>query len=504
MARLFEFQSKDVLAESGVTVPEGKVCSTPDEVRDFVNELGRAVVLKTQVWFTGRAAVGGIKFAENADDAYDISGEMFGKIFNKFKVDQVLVEEKINIKKEMFASLIIDDRSRSQVLVFSEKGGSGIEEIAEKHPESIVKLALEVKTGIRNFEAFDMMRKLDLDSSQMSKIARILVKIVDAANKNEARALEINPLVITDEGEIVAVDARITIDDYAVFRHPELGIRYAREIDNPPSKLDLIAYDVEKNDYRGTFYFIQLEREISKNEKYIGFHGAGGGGSMMSMDAVRKKGFKLANFCDTSGNPPASKVYRAAKIILSQEGICGYFGSGSGVASQEQVHSARGLAKAFLEEGLNIPAVIRLGGNMEEKAVELLKSYTKELPAIVEGYTKDETADFCAERVSELIIKSSKIDKKPAGNKINKFDYSFETLTGMIKFDHDKCVTCESKVCVKECIPQILKIENEKPVLAITNLEAKKGKCIECLACELECMLNGEKGCEIELPIPGL
>src|SRR5204862_7743620 len=129
-------------------------------------------------------------------------------------------------------------------------------------------------------------------------------------------------------------------------------------------------YKVEEADHRGTFYFAQLPTEAAKTGKgVIGFHGAGGGGSMMSMDAATNAGFTLANFCDTSGNPSAAKVYLAARIILSQPGPVGYFGSGSGVASQEQYHSAYGLAKAFIELKLDIPAVIRLGGNGEDRAV---------------------------------------------------------------------------------------------------------------------------------------
>jgi succinyl-CoA synthetase beta subunit len=249
-----------------------------------------------------------------------------------------------------------------------------------------------------------------------------------------------------------------------------------------------------------------MEQDFEKGEGYIGFHGAGGGGSMMSMDAVVQKGFKLANFTDTSGNPPASKVYRAAKIILAQKNIDAYFGSGSGVASQEQFHSARGLVKAFLEENLSIPAVIRLGGNSEDKAVEILENYTRDLPAPVEGYKKDDPAEFCARRLRELVdtYKAPKGEKKEFKKTQAEQPYTFETLTGSITYDHVACVACESKICVESCIPQILKLENEVPVLAISREEAKAGKCIECLACEIECMFHGNKGAYIDLPIPGL
>src|SRR4030042_5943341 len=124
---------------------------------------------------------------------------------------------------------------------------------------------------------------------------------------------------------------------------------------------------------------------------------------MMAMDAVLNRSFKLANYGDTSGNPPASKVYRAAKVILSQPGIMGYFAAGSGVASQEQFPSARGLTKAFHEEKLDIPAVIRLGGNFEEKAIEILQTYLKDIPGVVEGYGRDDSPEFCARRLEGLV-----------------------------------------------------------------------------------------------------
>ncbi|MFQ5771738.1 MAG: hypothetical protein ACE5HX_14485, partial [bacterium] len=186
--------------------------------------------------------------------------------------------------------------------------------------------------------------------------------------------------------------------------------------------------------------------------------------------------------------------------------IDGYFGSGSGVASQEQFHSARGLVKAFREANLSIPAVIRLGGNSEEKACEILENYTKDLPAPVEGYKKDDSAEFCAERLRELVDTfdspacTQALLKRPTAVK----PYSFATLTGSITYDHTACVDCESKICIESCTPEILKLENEVPVLAIAREEAKAGKCIECLACEIECTFHGNKGAYIDLPIAGL
>src|SRR6185436_14122113 len=225
----------------------------------------------------------------------------------------------------------------------------------------------------------------------------------------EARSLEINPLVLTKHGQFVAADCRITIDDYSVARHPELKIEIAREFDHPPTALERVAYAVEQNDHRGTFYFAQLATAAAEDSKgLVGFHGAGGGGSMMSMDAIVNVGFTIANFTDTSGNPSASKVYRAARIILAQPSLVGYFGSGSGVASQEQFWSAYGLAKAFWEMQLDIPAVIRLGGTSEDRAVDILQSAGKALPATIEGYRKTDPPAKIAKRFANLVDASKK------------------------------------------------------------------------------------------------
>jgi len=352
-----------------------------------------------------------------------------------------------------------------------------------------------------------LIRRTGLKGKLQMSMGNILVSLYQVAHDFNARAAEINPIVLTKDEKLYAADCRITIDDNAVYRHPELGIEIAREFDRPPTELEMIAWQVEKNDYRGTFYFIQMEMDFKKGDGVIGFHGAGGGGSMMSMDAVLNRGYKLANFVDTSGNPPASKVYRAAKIILAQDGIDGYFASGSGVASQEQFHSARGLVKAFMEKPLTVPAVIRLGGNAEERAIGILQRAQPEIPAPVEGYGKDDSPEFCAERLHTLVQEFKPFAETPKGLKRTKPEkpYSFDTVTGgKVILDHAVCVGCESKVCIETCVPRILSLEDGVPVLNITEEEAKKGRCSECLACEIECFFEGNRGGQVVLPIPGL
>lgn len=503
MARLFEYQGKQLLKDSGVPVPRGIVADSAKGAGQAAEELGGPVVVKAQAWVTGRAAFGGIRFAESPEEAAEAASAILGLEIKGFTVQQVLIEERLQIERECYAGIIVDDSARAPLLIVSSVGGTGIEEIARDQPDAVTRAHLDYSSGLRGHQARDLLRKVGITGKDQLQLGGLLVKLWKVARKYEARAAEINPLVKTTDGKWMAADCRLTIDDYAVFRHPELGIEIAREFGRPATELEKIAYNVEEGDYRGTFYFIQLETDFERGSGVLGFHGSGGGGSMMSMDAVLDRGFKLANFCDTSGNPAASKVYRAARIILNQGPVDGYFMSGSGVASQEQFHSARGLVKAFREEWLSIPGIIRLGGNSEEKAVEIVESGTADLPAPVEGYGKNDTPAFCAERMTALLSEPVERTSPPERPKFNA-DYEFTSPTGTVRFDYEYCRGCESKICVSECIPKILKLEDGVPELAVPREDAARNKCIECLACELECFFRGGGGCRIELPIPGL
>src|SRR5262249_9657669 len=418
MARLHEYQGKAILAANGFKIPRGRAAATADEAVAAAKELVSDVVVKIQAWTTGRAGIGGVAFAKKPDDVRTHAARMLTMKVGQFPVEAVLVEEKIDINREFFLSFAIDDAVRAPIIIFAAGGGTGIEDRAA----STRRIPCDLKRGPQDSAVKEAVDSCGILPAHMNQLADSIRTLFAAERSVEARSLEINPLVLTKTGEFVAADCRLTIDDYAIARHPELGIEIAREFDHPPTALERIAYAVEQSDHRGTFYFAQLATAAPKGSKGLtGFHGAGGGGSMMSMDAIVNAGFTVANFTDTSGNPSASKVYRAARIILAQPNLVGYFGSGSGVASQEQYWSAYGLAKAFWELALDIPAVIRLGGNTEDRAVDILRRLSKLLRPPVEVYRKTDPPAFIAARFPELVTRANGIRWKPRAPRVPKF-----------------------------------------------------------------------------------
>jgi len=421
----------------------------------------------------------------------------------QFPVETVLLEEKIDIEREFFLSFAIDDAARAPMIIFDAGGGSGIEERAA----STRRIACDVNGGPLDSAVSEAVASGGLSSKPAKQLAESIQKLFAAAKSVEARSLEINPLVLTKDGQFIAADCRITIDDYAVARHPELKIEIAREFDHPPTALERVAYAVEQSDHRGTFYFAQLATAAAKNSKgLVGFHGAGGGGSMMSMDAIVNAGFTIANFTDTSGNPSASKVYRAARIILAQPDLVGYFGSGSGVASQEQYWSAYGLAKAFWELDLDIPAVIRLGGNTEDRAVDILQRMSKLLRAPIEGYRKTDTPAFIAARFSELVANGGGAKWKPRPQRMPEFVHTSSAKAYPVKGGRvwiDMARWRDIRSFVETQSSGLIVDRNDAPFITVST-EEFANKDSELLACSTESRMNGVEGFYLELEVPGL
>ena len=406
MARLFEYQGKELLKRAKVPIPEGEVATTPQEARKIAEKVGKPVAIKSQIWAGGRGKAGGIQFAQNPEEAEKVAGKLLGSEIKALTVERVLVEEKLDIDREFYAGVIIDASRevRAPVVMFSTEGGVDIEEVPS---EKIAQMNVDVLRGLRFYDALNLAIRLKVPTQLLPAIAQAILGLYATFKGYNCRTAEINPLVLTKDGKIFAADCRMSIDDSSVFRHPELGIDVARESSTPPTELDHIAWQIEEGDLRGTCYIAQMIEEI-KEPGVVGYHGIGGGGAILGVDALNRQGLKIADYADTSGNPTAAKVYRAAKVILSQAGIEGYMLGGFIVANQEQWHHAHGVVKALREDLMDkpgFPVVLLLCGNKEKESLEILREGTKDLPARVEIYGSDRVyeTEFLAKRMKALI-----------------------------------------------------------------------------------------------------
>jgi succinyl-CoA synthetase beta subunit len=409
VARLFEYQGKQLLQSVGVQVPRGGVASSPDEAGSIAAEIGKPVAVKAQIWATGRLKAGGIQFASSPQKAKALANGLLGSRIKGFQVEKVLVEERLDVEKECYAGVIVDDsyKVRAPVVVLSTEGGVDIEEIAARAPEKIGRIAVDIRRGLQSYQASNLALDLGISGPLLPHVSQAICGLYKLFRRYEARAAEINPLVVTSNGQVYAADCRVSVDDASVPRHPELGIAVPRESDSPPTELDRLAWKIEEDDYRGVSFFAQLVPEI-KEKGYIGYHAIGGGGALLAADTLTRAGLKLANFAETSGNPTASKVYRCAKVILSQPGIGGYCLMGAVISSQNQWHHAHGLVKAFREDLISrpgFPVVILLAGNKEEEALGILEEGLRDLPIRLELYGREHIhrLDFLAQRMKGLV-----------------------------------------------------------------------------------------------------
>jgi len=421
MARLYEYQGKEILKKAGITVPKGKCVISPEEARTAAQEIGKPVVVKAQVWTTGRFKAGGIKFANNPEGAEQAAEQLIGRKVKGLEVERVLVEEQLDIDREFYVGVIVSNshKVKGPILLFSAEGGSSIEEVVKRNPERVSHLNVDYLEGVSLAEIGQMIQRVSFDGKALSHeltedICSAVCTVYQAFTKYDARSIEVNPLVLTKDKRILAADCHASIDDNSVFRHPELGIELPRDMDRPPTELEKKAWKIEDGDYRGTGYFAQVSPKI-EGGGWLGFHGIGGGGAMLGASAFVARGFKIANYADTSGDPPASKIYMVIKCILSQP-IDGYVLMGACLANQEQWHHGHALVKAFREEAPKrpgFPVVLLIAGNKEKETHEIIKEGFKDLPIRWELYGRDHIydTDFIADRV-EALVKAYQEEKR--------------------------------------------------------------------------------------------
>ncbi|QGP92109.1 Succinate--CoA ligase [GDP-forming] subunit beta [Neomoorella glycerini] len=408
MAKLLEYQGKEWLRKAGIPVPVGRAASSPEEAEQIAAEIGKPVAVKAQVQAGGRGKSGAVKLVDTPAEARAAAASILGTVIKGYPVRKVLVEEKLAIAREFYVTIIVNSarNARCPMMMFSTEGGMDIESVPE---EKIFKLLISPLNGLETYDAVDMLVKAGIPNDQLMNFANVLVKLWHAYKKYDCFTLEINPLVLTANGELVAADCKMEVDNSSVYRHPEMGIEIARDFPHEPTELDRIGWGIEKTDTRGSGFVMSMGFD-EKSPGYIGYHPIGGGSAMMGMDALNKVNLKPANYADTSGNPVASKVYRVAKVVLSQPNIDGYLLGGFMMANQEQWHHAHAVVKALREvlpKKPGLPCVLLLCGNKEEESLAILREGLSNVEGAtrVEIYGREHVTDtdFIGQRLLALV-----------------------------------------------------------------------------------------------------
>jgi succinyl-CoA synthetase beta subunit len=351
---LHEYQAKDILAKYGIPVPPGKVAFTADEAKQIATEYGDLVVIKAQVHTGGRGKAGGVKLARNPEEAREKAAQILGLNIKGFITKKVLVAKGVNIAKEYYAGMILDRVTQRVVLMLSKEGGMDIEEVAATRPYALIKYPINPATGLRPFEARELVKRAGMEGN-LNKLADVLVKLYQAYVGIDASTAEINPLVITDSGEVVAADAKIVLDDNALYRHPDLTPLREFEAEHP--------LEVEASNYG--FSYVKLDGSV-------GVIGNGAGLVMYTLDLVQRTGGKAANFLDIGGGAKADIVYNALKVVLKDPDVKGVFiNIFGGITRADEV--AKGVIRAMDEGILTKPVAMRVAGTAEEEAKALLK-----------------------------------------------------------------------------------------------------------------------------------
>ncbi len=257
MAKFLEFQGKQYFKKSGIPIPEGSVAKTPEEAVEVARGIGRPVVVKAQVLVGGRGKAGGIKLAATPEEAGRMAEQILGMTIKGLVVKQVLVEEQLDVAQEFYAGLIINSAQdvRGPVLMFSPEGGMDIESVPA---DKIATLNVDVIKGLMIHDTLDMVVSMGIKGSALRPLAEVVLKLYNAFRKNDCRTLEINPLVLTRDGKVLAADCRMEADDQALFRHPEFGIKIGREFLKEPTDFELMGWSFEADDFRGTSYLAEM------------------------------------------------------------------------------------------------------------------------------------------------------------------------------------------------------------------------------------------------------
>jgi succinyl-CoA synthetase beta subunit len=355
--KLFEYEAKNILAKYKIPTPPGGLATNQTQVRALAAKLNPPFVVKAQVLVAGRGKAGGILFADSVQEAEKAVEKLLTTEIKGIPVKSVWIEEKIQIKKELYFGITTDRFNQSYVAIASAVGGMEIEEIASKAPEKIIKFLINPGQGFRSFHARQVAKKMGYTGNQFSELGRIFEALYHAGMDYDAELVEMNPLVETVDGRFVAADARIIVDDNALFRHQE----YRNRLLEGESEHTTEEIEAARNDLA----YVKLEGNI-------GVIGNGAGLVMATLDTIQYYGGKPANFLDVGGGAQAEKIATALRIVLSDPKVKVLFiNILGGITRCDEV--ARGILEAKETIGVAKPMVIRLVGTSEEEGKKILK-----------------------------------------------------------------------------------------------------------------------------------
>jgi succinyl-CoA synthetase beta subunit len=359
--KIHEFQAKQILSQFGVRIPHGEVAETPEQARKIAEDIGPRVVVKAQIHAGGRGKGGGVKLAGSPEEAEKLAGEIIGMTLVTHQtgpegklVKRVLVEEALDIDRELYLGIVIDRAREAPVLMASSEGGVEIEKVAAETPELIFKEYVHPATGLGIFQARKLAFKLGLTGESFKQGIKFLLALFKAFEASDASLAEINPLLVTKQGDVLALDAKMNFDDNALKRHPDIAAM--RDLDEEePLEVEASRFDLN---------YIKLDGSV-------GCMVNGAGLAMATMDIIMHSGGMPANFLDVGGGVSEEAVKNAFKILVSDQDVkaalINIFG---GIVRCDLV--ASGIVKAAQELQLDIPIVVRLEGTNVEKGKQIL------------------------------------------------------------------------------------------------------------------------------------
>ena len=383
--KLHEFQSKEILSKYGIPVPQGKIARTPSQAATAAFDLGGTIVVKAQVHAGGRGNAGGIKVVQTPGAAEQAAAALLGKNLTTFQtgpegvpVENVLIEEGIEIAEELYLGMVIDGSTKGVVVIASKSGGVNIEEVAENSPEKILQIPIDPVLGLQGFQGRQIAYGLGLSHSQVRIASTMLENLYKVFIDVDASLLEINPLVVTTDGRLVAADAKINIDDDAVYRHENI-----RDMADP-SQEDPLEVQARESDIN----YVKLDGNI-------GCIVNGAGLAMATMDVASAAGAAPANFLDIGGGADEEKVAKALTLVLSDVNVKAVLVNLFGGILRCDI-AARGFVMAIdRNRELERPMVVRMLGTNSEEGREILTSSKLEVTIV-------ETLDEAAEAISKL------------------------------------------------------------------------------------------------------